>query len=136
MLNKEVIYIKDTSKDRKSITIRVDNNLYNQIYKVASLENITVSTLIRKYINEGIRDKVILEDSERLTSIIQQQLELTLDGYMNRIIAMISKNIKSSEAGKQATYNLLREFSNKNTEEIIEKCELLAIEYNSKKVHR
>lgn len=118
------------------VSLRIEKNLYNQLCKIASKENVAISKLIRNYIKDGINVKVASEDADRLADIIQEQLEMTIDGYMNRIIAMLSKNIKSSEAGKQATYNLLREFSNKNPEEIIEKCELLAVEYNTNKVHK
>ncbi len=127
--------IEDNNKEKIMVSLRIEKNLYNQLCKIASIENIAVSKLIRQYIKDGVNLKVASEDADRLADIIQKQLEITLDGYMNRVIAMLSKNIKSSEAGKQATYNLLREFSNKNPEETIEKCELLAVEYNSNKVH-
>lgn len=118
------------------VSLRIEKSVYNQLCKIASKENIAISKLIRNYIKDGVNIKVASEDADRLVDIIQEQLEMILDRYMNRLIAMLSKNIKSSEAGKQATYNLLREFSNKNAEEIIEKCELLAVEYNSNKVHK
>lgn len=125
----------EDNNEKIMVSLRIEKNLYNQLCKIASKENVAISKLIRNYIKDGVNVKVASEDADRLADIIQQQLEMTLDGYMNRLIAMLSKNIKSSEAGKQATYNLLREFSNNNPEEIIEKCELLAVEYNTKKVH-
>lgn len=129
------MFIEANNKEKIMVSLRIEKNLYNKLCKIASIENVAISRLIRQYIREGINLKVASSDADRLVDIIQKQLENTLDGYMNRIIAMLSKNIKSSEAGKQAVYSLLREFSNKNSEEIIEKCELLAIEYNSNRVH-
>lgn len=117
------------------VSLRIESDLYNQLCKVANKENVAISKLIRSFIKEGVSIKVASEDVDRISDIIEEQLEITLEKYMNRIIAMLSKNIKSAEASKQATYNLIREFSNNNAEEIIEKCELLAVEYNSKKVH-
>ena len=128
--------IEENNKEKIMVSLRIEKNVYNQLCKIASKENIAISKLIRNYIKDGVNIKVASEDADRLVDIIQEQLEMILDRYMNRLIAMLSKNTKSSEAGKQATYNLLREFSNKNAEEIIEKCELLAIEYNSNKVHK
>ena len=126
------MFIEANNKEKIMVSLRIEKNLYNKLCKIAGIENVAIS---RQYIREGINLKVASSDADRLVDIIQKQLENTLDGYMNRIIAMLSKNIKSSEAGKQAVYSLLREFSNKNSEEIIEKCELLAIEYNSNRVH-
>lgn len=118
------------------VSLRIEKSLYNQLCKISSKENVAISKLIRNYIKDGVNIEVMSENADKLADIIQEQLEMTLDRYMNRIIAMLSKNIKSAEAGKQATYNLLKEFSNRNTDEIIEKCELLAVEYNSNKVHK
>ena len=127
--------INKNNKEKIMVSLRIESDLYNQLCKVANKENVAISKLIRSFIKEGVSIKVASEDVDRISDIIEEQLEITLEKYMNRIIAMLSKNIKSAEASKQATYNLIREFSNNNAEEIIEKCELLAVEYNSKKVH-
>ena len=97
-------------------------------------ENESISKLVREYIDIGLRIKSTTEDIDRISEIIIHQIETVCEQPLERLVKIVVKNIKSSEASKYVVYSLLKEFSRENTDEIIEKAERQAILYATNKV--
>jgi len=78
--------------------------------------------------------KSTTEDIDKISEIIKHQIETVCEQPLERLVKIVIKNIKSSEASKYVIYSLLKEFSQENTEEIIENAERQAIVYATNRV--
>ncbi len=116
------------SKDSIKISVRIDKETYNRLCKVCK-EDESISKLVRDYIDIGLGIKSTSDDIDRISEIIRNQIESVCEQPLERLIKIVIKNIKSSETSKNILYELLKEFSQSNPEEIIEKAERQAIIY-------
>lgn len=121
------------TKDTIKLSVRVDRETYNRLCKMCK-ENESISKLVREYIDIGLGIKSTTEDIDRISEIIKHQIETVCEQPLERLVKIVVKNIKSSEASKYVVYSLLKEFSRENTDEIIEKAERQAILYATNKV--
>ena len=121
------------TKDTIKLSVRVDRETYNRLCKMCK-ENESISKLVREYIDIGLGIKSTTEDIDRISEIIKRQVEIVCEQPLERLVKIVVKNIKSSEASKYVVYSLLKEFSRENTDEIIEKAERQAIIYATNKV--
>ena len=121
------------TKDTIKLSVRVDRETYNRLCKMCK-ENESISKLVREYIDMGLGIKSTTEDIDRISEIIKHQIETVCEQPLERLVKIVVKNIKSSEASKYVVYSLLKEFSRENTDEIIEKAERQAIMYATNKV--
>ena len=121
------------TKDTIKLSVRVDRETYNRLCKMCK-ENESISKLVREYIDIGLGIKSTTEDIDRISEIIKHQIETVCEQPLERLVKIVVKNIKSSEASKYVVYSLLKEFSRENTDEIIEKAERQAIIYATNKV--
>lgn len=124
---------KMRTKDTIKISVRIDKETYNRLCKICK-QNESISKIVRDYINIGLGIKSTTEDIDRISEIIKHQIETVCEQPLERLVKIVIKNIKSSEASKYVIYSLLKEFSQKNTDEVIEKAEKQAIIYASNKV--
>ena len=121
------------TKDTIKLSVRIDRETYNRLCKICK-ENESISKLVREYIDIGLGIKSTTEDIDRISEIIKRQIETACEQPIERLVKIVVKNIKSSEASKYVVYSLLKEFSRENTDEIIEKAERQAIMYATNKV--
>lgn len=121
------------TKDTIKISVRIDRETYNRLCKMCK-GNESISKLVRDYIDIGLGIKSTTEDIDRISEIIKHQIETVCEQPLERLVKIVIKNIKSSEASKYVIYSLLKEFSQENTDEIIENAERQAIVYATNKV--
>lgn len=124
--------MKQNEKIRVSLWIKKVS--YDELCKLCNKDDKTISKIMRGFIEDGLSMKANIEDIDRITEIIRRQLEIVCEEPIERMIKVTVKNIKSSEASKQVLYSLLKEFSNQNTDEIIEKAEQQAGLYASNRM--
>ncbi|HIS17977.1 MAG TPA: hypothetical protein IAC02_05155 [Candidatus Coprovivens excrementavium] len=115
-------------KNTIKLSVRVDMETYNRLCKVCK-ENESISEIVREYINIGLGIKTTADDIDKISEIIRNQVESVCEQPLERLIKIVIKNIKSSEASKYILCSMLKEFSQENTDEIIEKAERQAIVY-------
>ena len=127
------------SKDSIKISVRIDKETYNRLCKVCK-EDENISKLVRDYIDIGLGIKSTSDDIDRISEIVWcshnffppfllYYIQNAKNIQAKRLIKIVIKNIKSSETSKNILYELLKEFSQSNPEEIIEKAERQAIIY-------
>lgn len=121
------------TKDTIKLSVRVDRETYNRLCKMCK-ENESISKLVRDYIDIGLGIKSTTEDIDRISEIIKHQVETVCEQPLERLVKIVIKNIKSSEASKYVIYSLLKEFSQANTDEIIEDAERQAILYATNRI--
>ena len=115
-------------KDTIKISVRIDKETYNRLCKMCK-GNESISKIVRDYIDIGLGIKSTSDDIEKISEIIKHQIETVCEQPIERLIKVVIKNIKSSEASKYILCSLLKEFSQNNTDEIIENAEKQAIIY-------
>lgn len=118
-----------SKKETKRISIRVDIDTYKKLCKLSQEEKNSISNIARNYIEVGVGIKSTTEDIDRISEIIKHQVEMVCEQPLERLIKIVIKNIRSSESSKYILCSLLKEFSQNNTDEIIEKAEQQAIIY-------
>lgn len=121
------------TKDTIKLSFRVDRETYNRLCKECK-ENETISKLVRDYIDIGLGIKSTTEDIDRISEIIKRQVEIVCEQPLERLVKIVIKNIKSSEASKYVIYSLLKEFSQENVDEIIEDAERQAVLYATNRI--
>ena len=129
-----MIKIKNKKKETVKISVRILKEDYEKLCKLSTNDNKGISQIVRDFIEDGLKIKANTEDIEKITAIIKKQMEIVCVSPIDRMIKIIIKNIKSTEANKQVTYELLKEFTKQNSDEIIEKAEQLAGVYASNKL--
>ena len=115
-------------KNTIKLSVRVDMETYNRLCKVCK-ENESISEIVREYINIGLGIKTTADDIDKISEIIRNQVESVCERPLERLIKIVIKNIKSSEASKYILCSMLKEFSQENTDEIIENAETQAVVY-------
>ena len=121
------------TKDTIKLSVRVDRETYNRLCKMCK-ENESISKLVRDYIDIGLGIKSTTEDIDRISEIIKHQVESVCEQPLDRLVKIVIKNIKSSEASKYVIYSLLKEFSQENVDEIIEDAERKAVLYATNRI--
>ena len=121
-------------KNTIKLSVRVDKETYNKLCKMCKSEHDTISQIIREYIDIGLGIKSTTEDIDRISEIIRHQVETVCEQPLDRLVKIVIKNIKSSEASKYVIYSLLKEFSQENVEEIIEDAERQAVLYATNRI--
>ena len=121
------------AKDTIKLSVRVDRETYNRLCKMCK-ENESISKLVRDYIDIGLGIKSTTEDIDRISEIIKHQVESVCEQPLDRLVKIVIKNIKSSEASKYVIYSLLKEFSQENVDEIIEDAERKAVLYATNRI--
>ena len=121
------------TKDTIKLSVRVDRETYNRLCKMCK-GNESISKLVRDYIDIGLGIKSTTEDIDRISEIIKHQVESVCEQPLDRLVKIVIKNIKSSEASKYVIYSLLKEFSQENVEEIIEDAERQAVLYATNRI--
>jgi len=116
-------------KETITYSIRLDKSTYNKLCNAAKEEKSSIAKLVRDYIEVGVGIKSSMEDIDRISEIIKHQVEMVCEQPLERLIKIVIKNIRSSESSKYILCSLLKEFSQNNTDEIIEKAEQQAIIY-------
>ena len=90
------------------LSVRVDKETYNKLCKMCKSEHDTISQIIREYIDIGLEIKSTTEDIDRISEIIKHQVEAVCEQPLDRLVKIMIKNIKSSEASKYVIYSLLK----------------------------
>ena len=121
------------AKDTIKLSVRVDRETYNRLCKMCK-ENESISKLVRDYIDIGLGIKSTTDDIDRISEIIKHQVESVCEQPLDRLVKIVIKNIKSSEASKYVIYSLLKEFSQENVDEIIEDAERKAVLYATNRI--
>ncbi len=112
------------------VSVRIDKDTYTRLCKMSSMDNKgNISQIIREYIDIGLGIKSTTDDIEKISSIIKRQVEIVCQKPIERLIKIGIKNIKSTESNRYVTYEMMKEFSQGNIDEILENAEKQAVLY-------
>ncbi|WP_124099899.1 ribbon-helix-helix domain-containing protein [Ruminococcus sp. Marseille-P6503] len=118
-------------------TVRVPADMAGRLEQKAAAEHITVSDLVRRYIDKGLNMEGYKTEIDFLTEIMQTVLSGILEPQVERIIKLIIKLGKITGGSYYLQLaNLLNEDNKSDIgdiSEIVNRCNRLAIKYMSQK---
>lgn len=119
------------------LVIRVPDELKEQLEVKATAEHITMSDLVRRYIDKGLNLEGYKSEIDFLSEIMQTVLSGVLEPQIERIIKLIIKLGKINGAGYflQLANNLNSKGKSdlEDISETVNRCNRLAIKYMSQK---
>lgn len=94
---------------RRTLTVILTEEEYNQVRVIASKANTSMSELVRSYLNQGICGEVTESNIDFLAPIIREQLQSVLEPKMERMISLQAKTcIQASTATYLAADAILK----------------------------
>lgn len=98
-------------KELKQLTVKVTQEKEEQIKKYANkYHNGNVAMAIREFIDKGLSINSYKDEISFLRQMINEELEATLNPYMNRLIAISSKGAVMSASSHFALADVLYRF--------------------------
>lgn len=71
------------SAKRRSVTIKLQSNMFDQIKLTSEKKGETISETIRDLITRGFEKKVYRENTELITRIVKEQIEQVMKPYVD-----------------------------------------------------
>lgn len=123
--------------DTQRYTVRVPADMARRLEQKATAEHITVSDLVRRYIDKGLNLEGYKSEIDFLSEIMQTVLSGVIEPQIERLVKLIIKLGKINGAGYFLQLaNNLNSKGKSDLEEISEtvnRCNRLAVKYMSQK---
>jgi uncharacterized membrane-anchored protein YjiN (DUF445 family) len=120
-------------KNSNKITIWLDDKTYNEVKAYTETNKLYMSVFIRKAIQNLLEEIDSNKIRDPLKKLINEQIKLSMETYMDRVIKLIIKAILASESANYNTSELLSSISKIDKQEIREIAYRNAIEYLKKR---
>lgn len=121
--------------EKHMMTLRVSDEIYNQLNVKAAKEKLTVSDLVRRYIEKGLSVDGYKSEIEFLSEIMKTELGTVIEPQINRIVKLIMKLGKINGAGYFLLLaNLINTSAALNVDDLsetVQRCNRLALGYMS-----
>jgi len=128
---------KNTSNpDEHKRSIRFKAKSIEEIQKIAVIKKVTVSDIVREYVEKGLTVDSYKEDIDFITEIIHKELKEILEPQINRIVKMLMKIGKVSAGTMYSNLSLIQLINDEDQEayfEMISRSLKLGVEYMKKK---
>lgn len=82
---------KDKEKNFQKIHLNIPMKKYEQLKDIAAKRKIPISDLVREYIDLGLTERVIEENTDLIAHVVKKQLEVVLKPHVERLAALSSK---------------------------------------------
>lgn len=120
-------------KNANKITIWLNDKTYNEVKTYTEINKLYMSIFIRKAIQNLLEEIDSNKIRDPLKKLINEQIKLSMETYMDRVIKLIIKAILASESANYNTSELLSSISKIDKQEIREISYKNAIEYLKKR---
>jgi uncharacterized membrane-anchored protein YjiN (DUF445 family) len=120
-------------KNSNKITIWLDDKTHNELKAYTEINKIYISVFIRKAIQNLLEEIDSSKIRDPLKKLINEQIKLSMEIYMDRVIKLVIKAILASESANYNTSELLSSISKVDKQEIREIAYRNAIEYLKKR---
>ena len=125
-----------SNPDEHKRSIRFKAKSIEEIQKIAVIRKVTVSDLVREYVEKGLTVDSYKGDIDFITEIIHKELKEILEPQINRIVKMIMKIGKVSAGTMYSNLSLIQLINDEDQEayfEMISRSLKLGVEYMKKK---
>ena len=125
-----------SNSDEHKRSIRFKAKSIEEIQKIAVIRKVTVSDIVREYVEKGLTVDSYKEDIDFITEIIHKELKEILEPQINRIVKMLMKIGKVSAGTMYSNLSLIQLINDEDQEayfEMISRSLKLGVEYMKKK---
>jgi len=125
-----------SNPDEHKRSIRFKAKSIEEIQKIAVIKKVTVSDIVREYVEKGLTVDSYKEDIDFITEIIHKELKEILEPQINRIVKMLMKIGKVSAGTMYSNLSLIQLINDEDQEayfEMISRSLKLGVEYMKKK---
>jgi len=122
--------------DEHKRSVRFKAESIEEMQKIAVLRKVTVSDIVREYVEKGLKVDGYKEDTDFITGIIHQELKEILEPQINRIVKMLMKIGKVSAGTMYSNLSLIQLINDEDQQayfEMISRSLKLGVEYMKKK---
>lgn len=78
--------------DLRSVTVKFDKKLYDQLFKISDNNGSSMSDTVRGLINLGLNVTVYEDNTNLISRVIRQQLEVVMKPHIERLASLTSKS--------------------------------------------
>ena len=127
---------KKTNPEELKRSIRFKAKSIEDMKKLAAVRGISVSDIVREFVEKGLAVDGYKNDIDFITEIIHKELKEVLEPQINRIVKMLMKIGKVSAGTMYSNLSLIQLISDEDQEafyEMINRSLRLGVEYMKKK---
>lgn len=127
---------RKTNPEELKRSIRFKAKSIEDMKKLAAIRGISVSDIVREFVEKGLAVDGYKSDIDFITEIIHKELKEVLEPQINRIVKMLMKIGKVSAGTMYSNLSLIQLISNEDQEdfyEMVNRSLRLGVEYMKKK---
>ncbi len=127
---------KKTNPEELKRSIRFKAKSIEDMKKLAAIRGISVSDIVREFVEKGLAVDGYISDIDFITEIIHKELKEVLEPQINRIVKMLMKIGKVSAGTMYSNLSLIQMISDEDQEafyEMVNRSLRLGVEYMKKK---
>jgi hypothetical protein len=128
--------MKTSNEDEHRRSVRFKAKSIEEMQKIADIQNVTVSEIVREFVEKGLTVDGYKEDIDFITGIIRQELKDILEPQINRIVKMLMKIGKVSAGTMYSNLALIQLINEEDQEvyfEMLTRSLRLGVDYMKKK---
>ena len=127
---------RKTNSEEHKRSVRFKAKSIEDMEKLAAVRSISVSDIVREFVEKGLAVDGYKSDIDFITEIIHKELKEVLEPQINRIVKMLMKIGKVSAGTMYSNLSLIQLISDEDQEafyEMINRSLRLGVEYMKKK---
>ena len=127
---------RKTNPEEHKRSVRFKAKTIKDMEKLAAVRSISVSDIVREFVEKGLAVDGYKSDIDFITEIIHKELKEVLEPQINRIVKMLMKIGKVSAGTMYSNLSLIQMISDEDQEvfyEMINRSLRLGVEYMKKK---
>ncbi len=127
---------RKTNPEEHKRSVRFKAKSIEDMEKLAAVRSISVSDIVREFVEKGLAVDGYKSDIDFITEIIHKELKEVLEPQINRIVKMLMKIGKVSAGTMYSNLSLIQLISDEDQEafyEMINRSLRLGVEYMKKK---
>ncbi|WP_110463463.1 hypothetical protein [Ruminiclostridium sufflavum] len=128
--------MKKSNPDEHKRSIRFKARSIEEMEKLAAIRGLTVSDIVREFVEKGLAVDGYKNDIDFITEIIHRELKEVLEPQVNRIVKLLMKIGKASAGTMYSNLKLIQLVTDEDEQayfEMVNKSLRLGVEYMKKK---
>ena len=128
--------MKKSNPDEHKRSIRFKAKSIEEMEKLAAIRGLTVSDIVREFVEKGLAVDGYKNDIDFITEIIHRELKEVLEPQINRIVKLLMKIGKASAGTMYSNIKLVQLVTDEDEQayfEMVNKSLRLGVEYMKKK---
>lgn len=78
-------------RPRQNVTIGFEVETYEELKRIAAVENVSFNQLVRNYCKQGIKGKVTADNSDEIVMIVREQVRDVMKPQVERLASLSAK---------------------------------------------